>query len=141
VAQRSSCRACSEAPRRAGRAPRLFGWLAAASLLVHGWVPILVQVSLLASEPVGHGHVHVAGRADRAAAPGAAPSGKSPECPLFHGTICLCATFAKLLPAPGAPAVARAPALAARRRRRPRGRPPRQGRRLLFDARAPPASA
>jgi hypothetical protein len=140
VAQRASRCACP-GHRPPGRAWHLPGWLAAASLLLHGWLPILLQVSLLASEPGGHPHVHDAGTADGAAAPGAAPSGKSPECPLFHGVICLCAAFAKLLPAPGAPALARAPALAVRwRRRRHRG-PPRQGRRLLFDARAPPASA
>jgi hypothetical protein len=138
VAQRAARCACP-GHRPPGRAPRLLGWLAAASLLVHGWLPILLQVSLLASEPGGHGHVHDTGTAD--AAPGAAPSGKTPECPLFHSAICLCATFAKLLPAPGAPAVARAPALAARRRCWRRRRPPRQGRRLLFEARAPPASA
>ena len=116
---------------------RLFGWLAAGSLLLHGWLPILLQVSLLASAPGGPGHAHHAGTAD----PTAAPTGKSPECPLFHTAVCLCAIFAKLLSPPGAPAVARSSAFAARRRRWPRQRPPRQGRQLLFDARAPPASA
>jgi hypothetical protein len=114
---------------------RLLGWLAAGSLLLHGWLPILLQVSLLASEPGGQGHAHHAGTAD----PVAAPAGKSPECPLFHSAICLCATFAKLLPAARAPAVARGPAIGARRRCWPRPMPPRQPRQLLFDARAPPA--
>ena len=96
-------------PRRArtrGRprshTPRLLGWLAAAALLLNGWLPILLQGSLQAAAAGGHGHGHHA-----AAAPGAAPSGKGPECPLFHSAICLCATFAKLLPAPTGPSPAR----------------------------------
>jgi hypothetical protein len=114
---------------------RLLGWLAAGSLLLNGWLPVLLQASLLASAPGAH--ADHAGTTD----PAAAPAGKSPECPLFHSAICLCATFAKLLPAPRAPVVSSAPVLGARRRRWPRWRPRQQGRQLLFDARAPPASA
>ena len=116
---------------------RSLGWLAAGSLLLHGWLPILLQVSLLTSEPDGQGHPHHAGTA----APAAAPAGKSPQCPLFHSAICLCATFAKLLSPLGAPAVAQSLAFAARRRRWPHQRAPRPPRQLLFEARAPPASA
>jgi hypothetical protein len=115
----------------------LLGWLAAGSLLVHGWLPILLQVSLLTSEPDGHGHPHHTGTA----APATTPAGKGAECPLFHTAICLCATFTKLLPARGAPAVVRASVRGARRLRPPRPMPPRQPRQLLFEARAPPASA
>jgi hypothetical protein len=116
---------------------RLLGWLAAGSLLVHGWLPILLQVSLLTSEPDGHGPSHHAG----APAPAAAPGGKSPECPLFHSAVCLCATFAKLLPAARAPEVVRASVRRARRQRWRRPMPPRPPRQLLFEARAPPVSA
>jgi hypothetical protein len=97
-------------------------------------LPILLQVSLLAAEAGGHGH-H-AGAAGAAAAP--APSGESPECPLFHGAICVCATFAKLLPAPGGPTPARPSATRSARRRCGGPRLPRQRRTVLFDARAPP---
>jgi hypothetical protein len=113
----------------------LLGWLAAGSLLLHGWLPILLQVSLLSSAP--DGHPHHAGPA----APAPAPAGKSPQCPLFQSAICLCATFAKLLPAPRAPVVVSAAVCAARRQRWPRAMPPRQPRQLPFEARAPPVSA
>jgi hypothetical protein len=118
--------------RRRARAPHLLAGLAAASLLLHGWLPILLQVSVLAPAAGAHGHA--------AHARGAAPPGKSPECPLFHGAICLCASFAKLLPAPAGPAPARLPATRAARRRRAVRRPPPRRRTALFDARAPPRS-
>ncbi len=119
--------------RSAGPA-RYLGWLAAFLLLVHGWLPILLQVLLLASAPAAYGHGHHAGRAADV------PAGKSPQCPLFHSAICLCATFAKVLPPPSAPAATRGPAFEARRRRWPRQRPAPQRRQLRFDPRAPPAS-
>jgi hypothetical protein len=116
---------------------RSLGWLAAGSLLLHGWLPILLQVSLLTSEPDGHGHPHHTGTA----APATTPGGKGAECPLFHSAICLCSTFAKLLLAPRAPEVVRAFVRGVRRQRWRRSKPPRQTRHLLFEARAPPASA
>jgi hypothetical protein len=116
---------------------RSLGWLAAGSLLLHGWLPILLQVSLLTSEPDGQGHPHPTGTA----APAAAPAGKSPQCPLFHSAICLCATFAKLIPAPRTPAVVRAAVCPGRRRRWPYQRAARPPRQLPFEARAPPVSA
>jgi hypothetical protein len=114
----------------------LAGWLALASLLLHGWLPIVIQAQLVAPEAGGHAH-----RANAAtAAPAAVPSGEGPECPLFHSAICLCAAFVKLLPAWGA--FAPGVALAARRRRSrfPGSGPSRPRPALLFDARAPPVS-
>jgi hypothetical protein len=118
-----------------GRARRLVGWLAAVSLLLHGSLPIVLQVHL--AGPAAGGHAEH-GHAASAAAPPSVPSNEGPECPLFHSAICLCAAFVKLLPAPAASALG--PAFAARRRRSrfPAQRPWRRRPALLFDARAPP---
>jgi hypothetical protein len=131
---RGAGRRCLAGSRHA----RLIGWLAAVSLLVHGWLPILLQVHLAAAE-VG-GHAYHANAAD-GAAPSQVPSGEGPECPLFHGSICLCATFVKLLSAPGASTPVAASVVRDKRGRFPASRPPRQRPNLLFDARAPPVSS
>jgi hypothetical protein len=128
-----------------GRARGWVGWLAVAALLLHGWLPIVLQVQLTAPEAAGHAHHgSAAGHAHNGSAasakPPRVPSGEGPECPLFHGAICLCAAFVKLLqtPALAAPLVA-APVRRARGRFAA-GRPPRQRRAELFDPRAPPSS-
>jgi hypothetical protein len=74
-------------------------------LLLHGWLPIVLQVQLTAPEAAGHAHHgSAAGHAHHGSAAGAkpprVPSGEGPECPLFHGAICLCAAFVKLLQTP-----------------------------------------
>jgi hypothetical protein len=115
----------------------LVGWLAIASLLLHGWLPIVIQAQLVAPEAGGHAHrANAAG----AAAPAAVPSGEGPECPLLHSAICLCSAFVKLLPAGGAFAPGVAFAARRRRSRFPASRPSRPRPALLFDARAPPVS-
>jgi hypothetical protein len=118
------------------RAQGLVGWLAIASLLLHGWLPIVIQTELVAPEAGGHAHRANAG----AAAPVAVPSGEGSECPLFHSAICLCAAFVKLLPAGRAPSAGAALAARRRRSRLPASRPSRPRPALLFDARAPPVS-
>jgi hypothetical protein len=119
------------------RAQGLCGWLAVASLLLHGWLPIVIQAQLVAPEAGGHAHrANAAG----AAAPAAVPSGEGPECPLLHSAICLCAAFAKLLPAGGALSPGVAYAARRQRNRFPAQRPSRRRPALLFDARAPPVS-
>jgi hypothetical protein len=115
----------------------LLGWLAAASLLLHGWLPILVQVSLVGDAIPPSEHAHHAGAAD---APGPVPSGEGPECPLFHGAICLCATFAKLLSPAGGPAPGALRKATGKRDRVPDRRRARPRRALPFEARAPPRS-
>jgi hypothetical protein len=106
--------------------------------MLYGWLPILLQVSLVSGHLDGHADRQFEGAALDTTETAPARPGRSQECPLFHGAICLCAAFAKLLPAAGAPA--RVAALAARgaRRRFPAGRSPRPRPALLFDARGPP---
>jgi hypothetical protein len=135
-----SCQGARRRPDAGGskRISGLVGWLAVAALLLHGWLPIVIQVHLIAPGADGHGHP---GNAIAAVAPPAVPSGEGPECPLFHSAICLCATFVKLLPAPGAPASGAAFAARDRRSRFPARRPSRPRPALPFDARAPPASS
>ena len=141
IAQASGC-SCESTRRRSSagsskRAKILVGWLAVASLLLHGWLPIVIQIQLVAPEAGGHAHSE---NAVAAVARPADPSGEGPKCPLFHSAICLCATFVKLLPAPGA--LVPGAAFAARDRRSgfPARRPSKRRPALLFDARAPPAS-
>jgi hypothetical protein len=147
---------------RLRRGRRLFGWLAATALLMHGWLPIVLQAALAG----GHGGSHVEHHGHlthepAAAAPDPGRSGPEPdsipastslnaatphdlrrsgdnrECPILHDPICLCAIFVSLLmPASGlvpAPGVVHS-AL----RRRPRSPPRRCRRVMLFEARAPP---
>jgi hypothetical protein len=142
IAQASGC-GCQGTTRRnsAGgskRATILSGWLAVASLLLHGWLPIVIQIQLVAPEAGGHAH---SGNAVAAAAPSGAPSGAGPKCPVFYSAVCLCATFVKLLPAPGALVPGAAFAARDRRGRFPARRPSRPRPPLPFDARAPPASS
>jgi len=113
-----------------------FGWLAIASLLLHGWLPIVLQVHLAA--PEASRHAHHAHSAD--ATPDAVPSGEGSECPLFHSAICLCAAFVKLLPASGASVPGAAAAARRRRGRFPASRLSRLRPALPFAARAPPVS-
>jgi hypothetical protein len=118
------------------RAQGLFDWLAIASLLLYGWLPIVLQIHLVAPEVSGHGHHAKVAEA----APAADLPGEGRECPLFHSAICLCAAFVKLLATSG-PSVRGAASAARRRRGRflasrlSRTRPA-----LLFAARAPPVS-
>jgi hypothetical protein len=129
---------CEGTRRRNGagiskRATILSGWLAVASLLLHGWLPIVIQIHL--SDPQAPASSHSGNGTDASA-----PSGEAPECPVFHSAICLCATFVKLLPAPGALVPGAAFAARDRRGRFPARRPSRPRPPLPFDARAPPAS-
>jgi hypothetical protein len=119
------------------RAQGRVGWLAIACLLLHGWLPLIIQAQLVVLEAGGHAHrANAAG----AAAPAAVPFGEGPECPLFHSAICLCAVFAKLLPTCGPFAPGAAFAARRRRSRLAASRPSRPRPALLFDARAPPVS-
>ena len=118
------------------RAQGWFGWLAVASLLLHGWLPIVLQVHLAAPEASMQApHAHSAD-----ATPAAVPSGEGSECPLFHSAICLCAAFVKLLPPSGASVPGVAAAARHRRGRFPASRLSRPRPALLFAARAPPVS-
>jgi hypothetical protein len=119
------------------RPPSIFAWLATASLLLPGWLPIALQVHL--ARPEADGHAHRAHATQVATAP-AMPSGHGRECPLLHSAICLCAAFVKVLPASGASASGDAFAARRRRRRLPASRPLRSRRALPFEARAPPDS-
>ena len=126
------------------RAQGWLGWLAIVSLLLHGWLPIVLQVHLAAIEvhrappevhlaaPEVNRHAHFADAV--------APSGEGSECPLFHSAICLCAAFVKLLAASGAPVSGIATAARRRRGRVPARRLSRPRPALLFAARAPPVS-
>jgi Protein of unknown function (DUF2946) len=120
-------------------ARRRFGWLAAVSLLLQGWLPILLQVAMVA----GHGNdwdpqdTPICSAAAAVAAASPRPT-RGPECPVTHDRICLCAIFANLLtpelgPAPTPPLVVR------RARRRPPAQRPVRSRPVApFEARAPP---
>jgi hypothetical protein len=119
---------------RAQHPSRLIGWLAVASLLLHGWVPIVIQIHLADPEAGAYAH-------SRNGPHASVPSGEGPECPLLHSAICLCATFVKLLPAAGAPAPGVAFGARDRRGRFPARRPSRPRPALPFDARAPPGSS
>jgi hypothetical protein len=121
---------------RSRRRHRLFGWLAAASLLAHGWLPIVVQASLAGSHG-GDRHARQAAHEPAVAAPDLRRSGHGQECPIFHDPICLCAIFVSFLvparePVP-APVVIRSA-----RRRTPRPQLTRPRPVALFKARAPP---
>jgi Protein of unknown function (DUF2946) len=119
-------------------------WLVAIAILLHGWLPILLQASLLSAEARTHGdgqahHAHHAG-APAHSTPDPAPARKGPECPVLHSAVCLCAVLVKVLPPP----VVVAPLAAATARRAggrfPAQRPRRQARAAPFEARAPPFS-
>lgn len=125
----------SRAPRcrswrraRSRSVPRLFGWLAAISLLVHGWLPVVLQGYLAAD--------HAAYRLAEAG-PDLRRSGHGQECPVFHDPICLCAIFVTFLMPASAPVPAPGIVRSARRRRF-KSRPRRHRRGALFEARAPP---
>jgi hypothetical protein len=123
---------------RTRRGRRVFGWLAAASLLAHGWLPVVLQGSL-AEHQGGAPHAHQGHLTHETAvaAPDLRRSGNGQECPIFHDPICLCAIFVSfLMPANGpvpAPGVARGARI---RRADHHPRPPRPL--AFFDARAPP---
>jgi hypothetical protein len=125
-------------PAGAGaRRKRLVGWLAAASLLAHGWLPIVLQSSL-AGHDGGARHAHHGHPMHEAAvaAPNLHRSGHGQDCPIFHHPICLCAVFVSFLMPASAPVPAPAVVRGARRRW------PRPARRplpvVVIRARAPP---
>jgi hypothetical protein len=132
--------------RRAGssRRARLVGWLVAIAILLQGWLPVLLQASLLAAEASAHvdsqaQHAHHAG-APAQNVPEPAPVGKGPECPVLHSAVCLCAVLVKVLPPPAVGAVL-APATTRRARDRlPSGKLRRKDYAASFEARAPPFS-
>ncbi len=123
-------------------ARRRLGWLAAASLLLQGWLTVVLQVAMVA----GHGadrdaqDTPICSAAVAVAAASSRPT-QGPECPITHDPICLCAIFANLLapelgPAPTAPVAIRGARRRLRTQRRIRPRPV-----APFEARAPPALA
>ena len=117
-------------------ARRRLGWLAAASLLVHGWLPVVLGASLVA----GDGGDRYAPDVPICAAAAASPRpSRGPECPVTHDPICLCAIFASCLTPESGPALAPPPALRSARRRLPTRRPVRSRPVAPFEARAPPA--
>jgi hypothetical protein len=148
ASQRVDTRAGSQRPHgigkwrpgsaRSRRGRRLFGWLAAASLLAHGWLPIVLQASLAGHDGgarhAHHGHlIHEAA----VAAPDLRRSGHGQECPIFHDPICLCAVFVSFLMPANAPVPAPAVVQGTRRRwPRPPARRPLPV--VLIKARAPP---
>jgi hypothetical protein len=123
-------------------ARRWLGWFAAASVLLQGWLPVVVQASLLPSHR-GERYAHdipICSATTAAAATVPRP-GQAPKCPVTHGAICLCAIFVSLLapepgPAPGPP-----PAIRSARRRLPTRLPVRSLPITPFGARAPPVFA
>jgi Protein of unknown function (DUF2946) len=118
------------------------GWLVAIAMLAHGWMPVLLQASLITAEADAHAHAHAHHTGEPAkAAPGTAPHGKSQECPLLGSAICLCAVLVKVLPPPLVAVPLVAAMARSARSRIPATRPPRPGLPALFDARAPPVSA
>jgi hypothetical protein len=123
---------------------RPVGWLVAIAILLQGWLPVLLQASLLAAEASAHGdtqahHAHHAG-APAQSVPEPAPAGKSPECPVLHSAVCLCAVLVKVLP-PAAVGTVLAPARTRRARDRfPAEKPRRKDYAAPFEARAPPFS-
>jgi hypothetical protein len=126
------------------RPRRPVGWLVALALLLHGWLPILIQVSVLSVEASAHGdshahHAHHAG-APAHGVPDPAPAGKGLDCPVLHGAICLCAVLVKVLPPPVIAVPFVAAMARAARGRYPARRAPRQRQVALFEARAPPVS-
>ncbi|HEX5079687.1 MAG TPA: hypothetical protein VFV80_11100 [Geminicoccaceae bacterium] len=120
------------ARRRAGG---LAGGFAVAALLLQGWVPVLLQTHLASREAVGHARHGAAG-----AMPTSAPSRTLPECPLFHGPVCLCALFVSFVPAPAIPLPQAGAPVQLARSRFAAARPRRQRRAARFDRRAPPLS-
>jgi hypothetical protein len=118
-------------------ARRRLGWLAAVSLLLHGWLPVVLGASLVAAHGGDRYAPDVPICAAAATSPRPAPG---PVCPVSHDPICLCAVFASLLAPELGPAPA--PPLAIRdARRRSRTRSPASSRPVaLFEARAPPHS-
>ena len=137
---RHSCDISGARSGASARRRRLVGWLAALSLLAHGWVPLFAPISTVAAADSGQGYAHHAVTTDQAPAPDTPRSGENRECPLTHDVICLCAAFAKLLPSAGAPSVTAARGAGRRRGRFRSDRLPRPARAILFDARAPPNS-
>jgi hypothetical protein len=123
---------------------RRVGWLVAIAILLQGWLPVVLQASLLAAEASAHGdsqghHAHHAG-APAQSVPEPAPAGKGPECPVLHSAVCLCAVLVKVLPPPAVGAVL-APATTRRARGRFRSeKPRRKDCAAPFEARAPPFS-
>jgi hypothetical protein len=121
-------------------ARRRVGWLAAVSLLLHGWLAVVLQASVMAGKADGrHSPDAPICSAAVASAATAAPPTRGPQCPVTDDPICLCAMFASLLapdrgPTPAAPAAVRGTRcrLPTRRAGRSRPIPP-------FEARAPPA--
>jgi hypothetical protein len=123
---------------------RPLGWLVAIAILLHGWLPVLLQSALATAQAEVHGdsYAHHAHHADAPAQPepDPAPADKGPECPLLGSAVCFCAVLVKVLPAP-AIEVPLAAAMARRARGRfPAPRPRRHVRAAPFEARAPPFS-
>jgi hypothetical protein len=119
-------------------ARRRLGWLTAASLLVHGWLPVVLGATLVASAG-GDRYGPDVPICSAAAAP-PRPS-RGPECPVTHDQICLCAIFTSCLTPESGPALAPPAALRSARLRLPTRPPVRSWPAARFEARAPPASA
>ncbi len=118
-------------------ARRRLGWLTAASLLVHGWLPVVLGATLVASHG---GDRYAPPDVPICAAAAASPRpSRGPECPVTHDPICLCAIFVGALTPDSGPALAPPPALRSARLRLPNRPPVRSWPVALFEARAPPA--
>jgi hypothetical protein len=121
-------------------ARRRVGWLAALSLLLHGWLPVVLQASVTAGKAERrHSPDPPICSAAVASAATAPQPARGPECPVTHDPVCLCAIFASLLaPGPGA-TPGPPPAVRGARCRLPTRRPGRSRPIPPFEARAPPA--
>ena len=117
------------------------GWLVAIAILLHGWLPILLQVSLLTAEAgaQAHGHAHHAG-APAPTTPHPGPTGKAPECRVLHSAVCLCAVLVKVLPPPVVAVPVAAAMATPARGRFAADKPSRRRRAAPLGARAPPVS-
>ena len=117
---------------------RRCGWLVTLTLLLHGWLPVVLGAALGAEEGAQR---PVAGvficSVTRAAA--ASRSTPVPVCPVTHDSICLCAIFVGCLSPESGPAVAPPMPVRAARLARPVPAPARALPVASFEARAPPA--
>jgi hypothetical protein len=109
-------------------------------LLLHGWLPVVLQASVVAGKVEGRysPDAPICSAAVAGAATAPQPT-RGPGCPVTDDPICLCAIFASLLaPDPG-PTPAPPAAVRGARYRLPRRRPGRSRPVPPFQARAPPA--
>jgi hypothetical protein len=120
-------------------ARRRLGWLTAVALLLHGWLPVVLQTSRIGAQAGVRdpSDVPICSAAAAGAAVASRPA-RGPECPVTHDPICLCAIFASLLAPDLGPAPAPPPAVRGARRRLSTRRPARSRPLSPFEARGPP---